>query len=137
MHSENQDAAFGPSGSQHHVTPHSSQYQYVSLITVYAAQINDNGPVTLSYHSDPVRAEIASKGKSWYGSDGWSTPMPAIALPQHNGEVAIYLLASDTPIDLDNRLIEKMKRDKLAALSKLSTDEVKALRTLGIDPIKE
>ena len=97
----------------------------VSIITVYAHHGDGGdrgtGPIR-GYCSTRFDAEQAAKGQGWYGGDGWVSEVRAIKI-----NYDIYILASDSPIDLDGKRQRADDDLKALTLASLSAEQKRVL----------
>jgi hypothetical protein len=86
---------------------------------------------TIGYYTDKNSAEIAGKGRGWFGSDA---PVHDVWLYDVDGS-EIYLLAKRQPITVNEDLIrleqETKRRAKAKILNSLTDSE---MRSIGLDP---
>lgn len=97
----------------------------MEILTVYGAHGDGGerglGPL-LGYFTDKKVAQQVSKGKGWYGGDGYISEKMAV-----NTGNGVYLIEDPKPIDLNNEFAIKKDQLKASALSKLTPDEIRAL----------
>ena len=98
------------------------------IFGIYTVHRNNDerysGPVT-DVCSTKAIAEKIAYGSGWYGGNA-----PIVAGWAVEVEGKVYLLASNSPVDLDGKIAKNKEQIKKEALQKLTEDEIEAL---GID----
>lgn len=91
--------------------------------------VDDRGSrgASVGIFSTRAMAEIAAKGKGWYGGNGHVRPVTCLRITE---TLEVFKLAEEEPLQIDVNAEEETERVRKAALDKLSHEE---RPVLGLD----
>ena len=95
----------------------------------FRVTVDERSDSVYGYYTDLMVGKSASKGKGWYGSDGYSRSTRDVIEFYHNGERYQFLLKDRiTVIETIEDEEEKRRREKLSRITgKLTPDELEFL----------
>lgn len=95
----------------------------------FRVTVDERRDSVYGYFTDAMVGISASKGKGWYGSDGYSMSKREVIEFYHNGERYQFLMKDRiTVIETIEDEEEKRRREKMSKItSKLSPDELEFL----------
>lgn len=105
----------------------------VSLVEVFKAivDVDERGPSKcIGYFSTKQAAEEYSKGKGWYGGNGWAESCRALMIELPT-ETLFYTVVDMSPTDLDLKKATADTARKIELLASMSADDKRILGIKG------
>jgi hypothetical protein len=107
--------------------------KFISMYVVHGDGGNEysRGPV-IGIFETKEEADLYSKGKGWYGSDGHTSAVPAVSITWERDRIDLYVLQSNWPVKLTKHteLYERELYEKV--IKSLSPEELRVLNKLHI-----